>query len=225
MSATPSPRFPNPERWPARARSGSRCATSRGWPVSATQSSRGRGRYAWLAGIVFVLALVAEADVSAGVPLNQNDSATKIANGLYEHRQRLLVVACLSIVYAVAFLLYLWKLYAVVRGDPQRPQTLAALAPVGGVLFVTRHAVSDIGITGMLGAKVAEYGAHHDPGISYTLYLSTFALDSVGDVLSSVFWVVTGLFALRTALLPRWLGWASILTGIMLFLQGFGLGG
>ena len=193
--------------------------------MSATQSSRGWERYAWLAGIVFVLALVAEAVVSAGVPLNQNDSATKIANGLYEHRQRLLVVACLSIVYAVAFLLYLWKLYAVLRGDPQRPQTLAALALVGGVLFVTLHAVSDIGITGMLGAKVAEYSAQHDPGISYTLYLLTFALDSVGDVLSSVFWVVTGLFALRTALLPRWLGWASILTGILLFLQGFGLGG
>jgi len=132
--------------------------------VSAAQSSRGWERYAWLAGIVFVLALVAEAVVSAGVPLNQNDSATKIANGLYEHRQRLLVVAFLSIVYAVAFLLYLWKLYAVLRGDPQRPQTLAALALVGGVLFVTLHAVSDIGITGMLGAKVAEYSAHHDPG-------------------------------------------------------------
>lgn len=170
--------------------------------MSATQSSRGWERYAWLAGIVFVLALVAEAVVSAGVPLNQNDSATKIANGLYEHRQRLLVVACLSIVYAVAFLLYLWKLYAVLRGDPQRPQTLAALALVGGVLFVTLHAVSDIGVTGMPGAKVAEYSAQHDPGISYTLYLLTFALDGVGDVLSSVFWVVTGLFALRTALLP-----------------------
>jgi heme A synthase len=36
---------------------------------------------------------------------------------------------------------------------------------------------------------------------------------------------VTGLLAIRTALLPRWLGWASILTGILLFLQGFGLGG
>jgi Domain of unknown function (DUF4386) len=172
-----------------------------------------------------VLALVAEAVVSVGVPLNQNDSATKIANGLYEHRQRLLAVAFLSIVYAVAFLLYLWKLYGVLRGDSQLPQSLAALALAGGVLFVTLHAVSDIGITGILGAKVAGYSAHHDPGISYTLYLLTFALDSVGDVLSSVFWIVTGLFALRAALLPRWLGWASILTGILLFLQGFGLGG
>jgi hypothetical protein len=31
-----------------------------------------------------VLALVAESAVSVGVPLNPNDSPTKIANGLYE---------------------------------------------------------------------------------------------------------------------------------------------
>jgi hypothetical protein len=110
----------------------------------------------------------------------------------------------------------------VLRGDSQG---LATLALVGGVLFVTLHAVSDIGITGLVGAKVAEYSAQHDPGLSYALYLTTFALDSVGDVLSSVFWVATGVIALRTALLPRWPCWVSIATGVLLFLQGFGLGG
>jgi hypothetical protein len=187
--------------------------------------SRDAGRLVWLAGIVFVAALVAESAVSIGVPLNQNDSATKIASGLYEHRQRLLIVAFLSMVYAVAFLLYLWRLCSILRGDPQRPRALATLALIGGVLFVTLHAVSDIGITGMLGAKVAEYSAHHDPGIAYTLYLLTFALDSVGDVLGSVFWVGAGLIGLGTAVLPRWLCWIAVLTGCLLFLQGFGLGG
>ena len=28
-----------------------------------------------------------------------------------------------------------------------------------------------------------------------------------------------------SGVLPRWLGWVSILAGILLFLQGFGLGG
>jgi hypothetical protein len=102
---------------------------------------------------------------------------------------------------------------------------LSTFVLVGGVLFVTLHSVSDIGITGMLGAKVAAYSVQRDPGLSYALYLTTFALDSVGDVLGSVFAVATGLLVLRTGVLPRWLGWVAALTGLLFFLQGFGLGG
>ena len=29
----------------------------------------------------------------------------------------------------------------------------------------------------------------------------------------------------RSGVLPRWLGWIAIIAGILLFLQGFGLGG
>ena len=36
-------------------------------------------RYGWVAGIVFVIALVAEIVVAVGVKLSQNDSAAKIA--------------------------------------------------------------------------------------------------------------------------------------------------
>jgi hypothetical protein len=93
------------------------------------------------------------------------------------------------------------------------------------VLFVALHAVSDIGITGLLGAKLATYGAQHDHGLSYALYLMTFAVDSVGDVFGSLFAVAAGLLVIGSGVLPRWLGWVSILAGIMLFLQGFGLGG
>jgi hypothetical protein len=96
---------------------------------------------------------------------------------------------------------------------------------VGGVLFVALHAVSDIGITGLLGAKLATFGYQHDQGLSYTLYLMTFALDSVGDVFGSLAAVAAGLLVMKSAVLPRWLGWLSILAGLMFFLQGFGLGG
>ena len=87
------------------------------------------------------------------------------------------------------------------------------------------HAVSDIGITGLVGAKLASFGSQHDPGVAYTLYLMTFALESVGDVFGSLFAVAAGVLVIRSGVLPRWLGWVSILAGIMLFLQGFGLGG
>ena len=182
-------------------------------------------RYTWAAGIVFVIALVAEIVVALGVALTQNDSPVKIANGLHAHETRLIVIACLSVVYAVMFLIYLSKLHDLLRGNSDRPAALGSLVLVGGVLFITLHAVSDIGITGLVAAKLASYAAQHDPGMSYTLYLMTFALESVGDVCGSLFAFAGGVLVLRSGVLPRWLGWVLILAGSLLFLQGFGLGG
>ncbi len=166
-----------------------------------------------LAGIVFVVALVAESSALIGVVLSQNDSAAKIANGLHAPRKRLIVIACLSVVYAAAFVIYLCELHNLLRGTPIGTRVLGSLVLVGGVLFVALHAVSDIGITGLVGAKLASYGARHDPGVAYTLYLMTFALDSVGDVFGSLFAFATGVLVLSSGVLPRWLGWVSILAG------------
>lgn len=193
--------------------------------MAAAQTSSAWQRYAWAAGIGFVIFFVAETVVAVGVPVNQNDSAAKIATALHDHRGRLLVIACLSVVYAVLLVIYLTRLNELLRADTSQPRFLGSWVLAGGVVFVALHAVSDIGITGLLGAKLATYGAQHDPGISYTLYLTTFALDSVGDVFGSLFAVAAGVLVIAHGALPRWLGWASILAGILFFLQGFGLGG
>ena len=111
------------------------------------------------------------------------------------------------------------------RGDTDRRRFLGSLVLAGGALFVALHAISDIGITGSLGAKLASFASQHDPGVAYTLYLMTYGLDSVGDVLGSVFAVAAGVLVLDSGVLPRWLGWVSILAGILFFLQGFGRGG
>jgi hypothetical protein len=188
-------------------------------------TSRGCERFAWVAGIIFVVALVAESVIAIGVGVTQNDSPAKIARALYVHRERLLVIAYLSVVYATTFLIYLCGLYNLLRSDTDRPRALSSLVLVGGVLFVALHAVSDIGITGLIGAKLASFGSQQDHGISYTLYLLTFALDSVGDVFGSLAAFSAGMLVVRSGVLPRWLGWVSIVAGILLLLQGFGLGG
>ena len=182
-------------------------------------------RRAWAAGIVFVVALLAEAAISAGLPISQDDSATKIARQLQDHRHTVLVAAYLSVVYAVAFVIYLAKLHELLLRVSMPPRFLHSLVLVGGVLLVALHGVSDIGIYGLLGGKIATYAAHHDQGLSYTLYLLTFALDSVGDVFGSVFLIGAGLLLIRTRVLPRWLAWIAITGGTFLFVQGFGLGG
>ncbi len=178
-----------------------------------------------MAGIVYVIALVAESVVATTLGVSQNDSAGKIAGALHEHRDRLLVIAYLSVVYAAAFLIYLWSLYNLLRGDPARPRVLGSLVLVGGALFIALHAVSDVGITGLVGAKLASFGSQHDHGVSYSLFLMTFAVDSVGDVFGSLCFFAAGLIVLKSGVLPRWLGWVSIVVGILFFLQGFGLGG
>jgi hypothetical protein len=193
--------------------------------VATTRSTTAWERYAWVAGIVFVVALLAESVVATGIGLTQNDSAAKIASGLHEHRERALVIAYLSAIYAVAFVIYLCSLYNLLRRDADDARLLTYLVLVGGVLFVALHAVSDVGLTGLLGAKLASYGDQHDPGLSYALYLVTYALDSVGDVFGSLAAVAAGLLVMKNDVLPRWLGWVSIVAGVFFFLQGFGLGG
>jgi hypothetical protein len=182
-------------------------------------------RRGWAAGIVFVLALLAEAVISAGIPINQDDSAAKIARALQDHRSTVLIAAYLSAVYAVAFVIYLAKLHELLRSVSQRPHVLHSLVLIGGVLLVALHGVSDIGIYGLLGGKVATYAAQHDQGLSYTLYLLTYALDSVGDVFGSVFLIAAGLLVIQSRVLPRSLAWIAVVSGTLLFLQGFGLGG
>lgn len=180
-------------------------------------------RWAWAAGIVFVAALVAETAVSFGFPIDQNDSAAKIATTLEDHRRRLLLVMALCVVYAGAFPIWLSKLYTVLRGHCDR--AFAALVLVGGLLMIALHAVSDVGIYGLLVGKLAAYGARHDHGLSYTLYLLTFALDSVGDLFGSLFLLAAGILVLRYGVLPRWLGWVAVVAAPFLFAQTFGLGG
>jgi hypothetical protein len=186
---------------------------------------RGLQRYAWGGGILFVVALVAETVIAVGVKANQNSSAAKIATELHDNHQRLVAIACTSILYSIGFSVYLTRLNALLREWQGQPRFLGSWLLIGGVLFVTLHGVSDIGITGMLGAKVAAYSASHDPGLSYALYLLTYALDSVGDVFASLFVLAVGLLVLASRVLPRWLGWVAILVSPFFFLQGFGLGG
>ena len=183
-------------------------------------------QYAWVAGILYVLAVLAESAIGLGVGINQNDSAAKIATELADHRTRLVVIEGLCVVYTAMFPIYLWKLYdRFLRTDADGSRALGALLLVGGVLFVALHAVSDVGLYGVLDGKLASFGAQHDHSVSYTLYLLTYALDSVADIFGSLFAFAAGVLVFRSGVLPRWLGWVSILTAILLFLQAFGLGG
>ncbi len=175
--------------------------------------------------MLYVVALLAEGVISFGFKLSQNDSAAKIAHSLDDHHKRLVLVFCLCILYVTGFVIYLTRLDDLLRRAATDRRFFGSWVLIGGALFVTLHGVSDVGIYGLLAGKVAAYSEQHEPGLSYMLYLLTFALDSVGDVFGSFFMFGSGLLVLTTGVLPRWLGWFAVAAGPFLLLQAFGLGG
>ena len=45
------------------------------------------------------------------------------------------------------------------------------------------------------------------------------------SVARRVFLIAAGLLVIQSRVLPRWLAWIAVVSGTLLFLQGFGLGG
>jgi hypothetical protein len=60
--------------------------------VVAIRASSAWERYAWAAGIVFVVALVAEVAISVGIPMNQDDSVGDVFGSLFVIATGLLVM-------------------------------------------------------------------------------------------------------------------------------------
>ena len=134
------------------------------------------------------------------------------------------MVACLLVVYADRFPIYLSRLHRLLRGDPIGQGSLArsCLWAECSLLPCTPSATLALPAY-WIKARVVR--SPHDQGLSYALYLVTFALDSVGDLFGSLFAFAAGLLVLERRVLPRWLGWVSVLAGILLFVRAFTLGG
>jgi hypothetical protein len=67
-----------------------------------------------------------------GANVSQNDSAAKIANLLADHHKHMLLAACLSVICATAFPVYLSKLHRLLR-DPADPARGPNLRPQGAI--------------------------------------------------------------------------------------------
>jgi hypothetical protein len=70
--------------------------------------------------------------IAVGIPINQDDSAAKIATELHDHRARPLLIADLSVVYATSFVSYLAALHDLLREAAGRPRIQGFV--LGGVI-------------------------------------------------------------------------------------------
>jgi hypothetical protein len=77
----------------------------RGCYAVGTGSPRTLERYAWIGGVLYVVALLTESVISLGFKISQDDSAAKIANSLDDHHTRLILVFCLCVFYVAGFVI------------------------------------------------------------------------------------------------------------------------
>jgi hypothetical protein len=166
-------------------------------------------RRAPLAGVVFVALLVASVLIGGNTP-NSDASAQKVIAFYHSHSSRTQVSAYLNALSLFFGLVFFASLRRYLRRAPGL-DWVAALAFGGAILF----AVSGALFAGLHFA-LGDTPGRLDPGAAQALnVLSNDAgiAATIGGL--STLLLATGVVALRARLLPAWLGWVTIVMGVV----------
>jgi hypothetical protein len=164
-----------------------------------------------LAGIVFVvLAVISLATASGEEFLAEPE---EVADYFVDHSGRIMVAEILG---GFAIFAFFWFVGAV-RNRLRVPQTpeggLPALAFGGGIAAATLVLVANA-VT-MAGAFRADEDGRIDPGVAAALNdISSLIVGIAAPVALAVFVAATGIVSITTRVLPKWLGWASLLIAL-----------
>jgi hypothetical protein len=169
-----------------------------------------------VSGILFVLAIVASF-FTPGTP-DVDDSPAEIREALVDDRVGLSASTYLGGLGAFFFLAFLAALYVLLRraeGEPG-PSVLALLGGVATTVMVL--AVTGVTLA-LTGAADEEAG---DDALRALLELDNALFIPTGFFFAA-FHVGAGLSILGTGVLPRWLGWASLVIAIVFLISLFGM--
>jgi hypothetical protein len=155
-------------------------------------------RWGALAGVVFVVLVVASAFIG-GNPPKVTDAPTKIVKYFRDNRDSLRVGSYLAGASVVAFLWFLGTLFGRLRRAEGGTGRVSGIALTGGVV-----ALGVATIANGLGA----YAALHPENSVGFFQTSTILFGYTGFAIA-VFVAATSAVLLRSKLLPGWLGWAG----------------
>lgn len=166
-------------------------------------------RLAPLTGVLFGLIVIAAVITGGGETPKASDSAAKVVVYYAKHRSE---IETSGIMFALAFLvlvLFAGSLRSYLRSTGGT-DGLGTLVLAGAVLM----AAGALGVTGL------EYGLAHNLGYftpETARTLNFISSEMFLPVLAGgfIFAVCAGLAILRGAALPRWLGWVSIVIGVV----------
>ena len=170
--------------------------------------TQGWHRLAPLVGVLFVV-LVVLAFVVGGETPDINDSPQKILNYYNNHDSKQMFASALLAWGSVAFLFFLGILRSVLRAAEGGISRLASVAFAGGILLAAGM-LSFAGFTFTL----ADAADHLTPAAAQALNALNgdfFFLLAAG---LGALMISTGIVAIRSRVLPAWLGWVTLLIGI-----------
>src|SRR5918994_6391994 len=165
-------------------------------------------RFEPLAGIVFVVLAVIALFTAAGEDFLAEPS--QVAEYYVDNSGRVIVA---EIIGNIAIFAFFWFVGAV-RNRLRVPETpeggLPALAFGGGIAAATLVLVANA--ANMAGAFRAEEDGEIDPAVAAALNdISSLIIGIAAPVALAVFVAATGIVSIATGVLPRWLGWVSLL--------------
>ncbi len=166
-------------------------------------------RYAPLTGVVFV-ALIVVAIIIGGETPDNSDSAQKIGRYWKDHDTEQIWT---SIIAAWSLIFFVWfaaSLRGALRRVEDGPGRLSAASFAGAV----------IATVGLLLAfsftfSIAEGADELSPSALKTLTVLSNGIFLPIAVGFGIFFLATGILAVRSRLLPAWLGWLTIVLGIV----------
>jgi hypothetical protein len=173
-------------------------------------------RWSALAGVLFVGLFC----VALALSLNSNDDPNELARSLANSgdRTQQFVAWFLYIASAIAFLSFLGTLRDMLVRRETGPGTLSSLVFGPGVVFTALY----IGGVSLLTAPATladESKFKLDPNTAEMFSDAGYLLLVGGVMVAAVMVLATSTAALRTGVLPRWLGWIGLVVAVVMLLS------
>lgn len=179
----------------------------------------GAERWWPLGGLVFVV-LFFTAFVLTG---ESGDNGSEVLEHYTGQEGKQIVALFLLASSAIAYLVFVGALRAVLATVEREPRPLSTLGFAGGIVTTCLLLVT----AAVLGALTDAVGTAENPETYYILNSTTYPLVTFGIAASSLLALATGILTLRSGVLPRWVGWVSLVAApitliAILFIPIFG---
>ena len=166
-------------------------------------------RFAPLAGVVFVVLIVLAIVIGGETPDN-SDSAQEIGRFWKENDSEQMLSALIGAWSLIFFIWFAASVRSVLRRTEDGPARLSATSFAGAVI-----AAVGLLIALSLTFAIADGADELTPDALKTLTVLSNGVFLPIAVGFALFFIATGILAVRSRLLPAWLGWVTIVLGIV----------